>query len=70
MYVYIIVQWNLAIKRPDITKPSYNKATLLAPALHTSLFLYPDTMRKPLQGNPMIPRSSLQRGPTVQPGLS
>ena len=36
------VQWNLIIKRLDITKPSYNKVILLVPALYISLFLYPD----------------------------
>ena len=29
-----IVQWNLVIKRSDITKPSYNKVILLVPALY------------------------------------
>ena len=33
------VQWNLVIKRSDITKPSYNKVILLVPALYISLFL-------------------------------
>ena len=27
------IQWNLVIKRSDITKPSYNKVILLVPAL-------------------------------------
>ena len=40
-----IVQWNLVIKRSDITKPSYNKVILLVPALYISLFFYPDIMR-------------------------
>ena len=35
------IQWNLVIKRLDITKPSYNKVILLVPTLYTSLFLYP-----------------------------
>ena len=39
------VQWNLVIKRSDITKPSYNKVILLVPALSISLFFYPDIMR-------------------------
>ena len=39
------IQWNLLIKRSDITKPSYNKVILLVPALYISLFLYPDIMR-------------------------
>ena len=34
----IIVQWNLVIKRSDITKPSYNKVILVVPALYISLF--------------------------------
>ena len=34
-----VVQWNLVIKRSDITKPSYNKVILLVPALYISLFL-------------------------------
>ena len=40
----ILIQWNLVIKRSDITKPSYNnlKVILLVPALYISLFLYPD----------------------------
>ena len=33
------VQWNLVIKRSDITKPSYNKVVLLVPALYISVFL-------------------------------
>ena len=39
------VQWNLVIKRSDITKPSYNKVILLVPALYISLFFYPNIMR-------------------------
>ena len=39
------VQWNLVIKRSDITKPSYNKVILLVPAIYISLFFYPDIMR-------------------------
>ena len=39
------IQWNLVIKRSDITKPSYNKVILLVPALYSSLFFYPDIMR-------------------------
>ena len=35
------VQWNLAIKRSDITKPSYNKVIYLVPALYISLFFTP-----------------------------
>ena len=34
-----VVQWNLVIKRSDITKPSYNKVILLVPPLYISLFL-------------------------------
>ena len=30
------IQWNLVIKRSDITKPSYNKVNLLVPALYIS----------------------------------
>ena len=41
----LVIQWNLVIKRSDITKPSYNKVILLFPALYISLFLYPDIMR-------------------------
>ena len=41
----VIVQWNLGIKRSDITKPSYNKVILLVPALYISSFFYPDIMR-------------------------
>ena len=36
------LQWNLVIKRSDITKPSYNKVILLVPPLYISLFFYPD----------------------------
>ena len=39
------LQWNLVIKRSDITKPSYNKVILLVPVLYISLFFYPDIMR-------------------------
>ena len=39
------VQWNLVIKRSDITKPSYNKVISLVPALYISLFFYPDITR-------------------------
>ena len=39
------LQWNLVIKRSDITKPSYNKVILLVPALYISLYFYPDIMR-------------------------
>ena len=34
----LMIQWNLVIKRSDITKPSYNKIILLVPALYISLF--------------------------------
>ena len=35
-----IVQWNLIIKRSDITKPSYNKVILLGPSsLYFFVFL-------------------------------
>ena len=39
------IQWNLVIKRSDITKPSYNKVILLVPALYISLIFYPDITR-------------------------
>ena len=57
MYVYII---NSTVE-PRHKKAGYNKTLLqqgnpAGPALHTSLFLYPDTMRKPLQGNPHDPK--------------
>ena len=39
------IQWNLVIKRSDITKPSYNKVILLVPPLYISLFFPPDIMR-------------------------
>ena len=39
------IQWNLVIKRSDITKPSYNKVILLVPVLYISLFFYPDITR-------------------------
>ena len=41
----IHIQWNLVIKRSNITKPSYNKVILLVPALYISLFFDPDIMR-------------------------
>ena len=31
------IQWNLIIKRSDITKLSYNKVILLVPALYISM---------------------------------
>ena len=40
-----VIQWNLVIKRSDITKPSYHKVILLVPALYISLFFDPDIMR-------------------------
>ena len=36
------IQWNLVIKRSDITKPSYNKVILLVPILYIPLFFNPD----------------------------
>ena len=33
---FFVIQWNLVIKRSDITKPSYNKVILLVPALYIS----------------------------------
>ena len=39
------IQWNLDIKRSDITKPSYNKVNLLVPALYIPLFFHPDIRR-------------------------
>ena len=41
----ILLQWNLVIMRSDITKSSYNKVSLLVPALYISLFFCPDIMR-------------------------
>ena len=41
------IQWNLVIKKSDITKPSYNKVILLVPALYISLVFYPDIYEKP-----------------------
>ena len=43
--VPFIIQWNLIIKRSDITKPFYNKVILLVPALYISLFFFLDIMR-------------------------
>ena len=41
LYLYRnVVQWNLVIKRSDITKPSNNKVILLVPALYISLLFY------------------------------
>ena len=34
VFLSVLVQWNLVIKRSDITKPSYNKVILLVPALY------------------------------------
>ena len=45
VFLHKTLQWNLVIKRSDITKPSYNKVILLVPALYISLFFYPDIMR-------------------------
>ena len=58
------IQWNLVIKRSDITKPSYNKVILLVPALYISLFFYPevpDITRNLIYNKVifMIPRTSL-----------
>ena len=55
------VQWNLVIKRSDITKPSYNKVILLVPALYISLFVYPDITRNLTYNKVifMVPRTSL-----------
>ena len=42
LIAFLDVQWNLVIKRSDITKRSYNKkmkVILLVPALSISLFL-------------------------------
>ena len=36
MFSWWRVQWNLVIKRSDITKPSYNKVILLVPAFYIS----------------------------------
>ena len=47
-----MIQWNLVIKRSDITKLSYNKVILLVPALYIFVFFYPDIMRNLIkQGN-------------------
>ena len=37
-----VLQWNLVIKRSDITKPSYNKVILLVPPLYIPLCFYPE----------------------------
>ena len=60
------LQWNLVIKRSDITQPSHNKATLQTPAPHISLFFTP-TQREIRYNKAtlMVPRTSLQRGSTV-----
>ena len=42
---YLPIQWNLIIKRSDITKPSYNMVNFLVPSLYISLFLEPDITR-------------------------
>ena len=42
---FYVIQWNLVIKRSDITKPSYNKVILWVPAFYISLFFNPDIMR-------------------------
>ena len=42
----LMIQWNLVIKRSDITKPSYNKVILLVPALYISLFFDPEYNEK------------------------
>ena len=35
------IQWNIVIKRSDITKPSYiNKVILLVPAIYISLVFF------------------------------
>ena len=41
----VLIQWNLVIKRSDITKPSYNMVIFRVPALYISLFFNPDIMR-------------------------
>ena len=52
LYLSHQLQWNLVIKRSDITKPSYNKVIFLVPALYIYLFFYPDMMRNLIkQGN-------------------
>ena len=55
------IQWNLVIKRSDITKPSYNKVILLVPSLYISLLFYPDIMRNPIKVIFMVPRTFLKR---------
>ena len=58
-----VIQWNLVIKRSDITKPSYNKVILLVPALSISLFLYPDIMRNLIQST--LPKSNSHISPII-----
>ena len=41
------IQWNLVIKRSDITKPSYKKVILLVPALYIYFFFLPWYNEKP-----------------------
>ena len=40
MTCWFRVQWNLVMKRSDITKCSYDKVILLVPALYISLFFF------------------------------
>ena len=42
-----VLQWNLVIKRSDITKPSYNKVILLVPALYIFFVFLPWYNEKP-----------------------
>ena len=46
-FIHSLIQWNLVIKRSDITKPSYNKVILLVPALYISLVFLPWYSEKP-----------------------
>ena len=53
-----VIQWNLIIKRSDITKPSYNRVIFLVPALYTR------TINKPpihVQWNLVIKRSDITK---------
>ena len=40
IYIIASLQWNLIIKRSDITRPSNNKVILLVPALCISLVFF------------------------------
>ena len=59
LLVWKLVQWNLVIKRPDITKPSSNKVILLVPPLY--IFVFSPWYEKPDINKVifMVPRTSL-----------